>query len=234
MSSLHIQNIHAAYGESKVLHDVSLDVPKGQAVTLLGRNGAGKTTTIRCICGLLKPTQGRILFGDTDITQRRPDQIVRDHGIVGVTEDRGIFTHLSVRENLNIVRPSGTGWPLERILDEFEIIRPLLARPGGALSGGEQQLVAIARALMLNHSLLLLDEPSQGLAPVMVDRVLDVLLRLQKTDLSILVVEQKLDIAMEIASFAYVLANGRMVYEGPTSELSESPDLVKRHLGVGV
>src|SRR5690625_7880733 len=106
MSSLHIQNIHAAYGESKVLHDVSLDVPKGQAVTLLGRNGAGKTTTIRSVCGLLKPTQGRILFGDTDITQRRPDEIVRDHGIVEVTEYRGIFTHLSVCEYLYMIRSS--------------------------------------------------------------------------------------------------------------------------------
>lgn len=228
-----VRNVYAAYGESKVLHDVSLKVPEGESVTLLGRNGAGKTTTIRCICGLLKPSAGHIEFNGEDLSRLRPDQIVRRHGIVAVTEDRGVFTHLSVRENLSMVKPAGTGWSLEKVLDEFDLIARLLPRPGGALSGGEQQLVAVARALMLDHSLLLLDEPSQGLAPVMVDQVLDVLKRLQKMQLSLLVVEQKLDIALEIATSAYVLENGHIVLEASTSELVKDPDLLKRYLGVG-
>lgn len=232
-SGLLVRNLHAAYGESKVLHDVSLAVPAGASVTLLGRNGAGKTTTIRCICGLLEPAAGQIEFNGHDLGRLRPDQIVRQHGVVAVTEDRGIFTHLSVRENLSLVKPAGTGWPLARVLDEFPLIARLLARPGGALSGGEQQLVAIARALMLDHSMLLLDEPSQGLAPVMVDQVLEVLKRLQDTRLSLLIVEQKLDIALEIASTAYVLENGRIVLEASTVELAEDPALLKRYLGVG-
>ncbi|MFA5521720.1 MAG: ABC transporter ATP-binding protein [Castellaniella sp.] len=233
MTGLVIQGLHAAYGESRILHDVSLAVAPATAVTLLGRNGAGKTTTLRCICGLLRPSAGHIAFNGSELTRLRPDEIVRKHGVVAVTEDRGIFTHLSVRENMELVKVSGAGWPLERILDEFGLIARLMERQGGALSGGEQQLVAIARALMLDHRLLLLDEPSQGLAPVMVDQVLDVLKRLQKTALSLLIVEQKLDIALEIASRAYILENGRIALESDTESLLDNPDLLKRHLGVG-
>ncbi len=233
MSGLVIEGLHAAYGESRILHDVSLSVPGASAVTLLGRNGAGKTTTLRCICGLLRASAGSITFDGAALTPLRPDEIVKKHGIVAVTEDRGIFTHLSVRENLSLAKVSGSGWPLEQILDEFSLIARLMDRQGGALSGGEQQLVAIARALMLDHRLLLLDEPSQGLAPVMVDQVLDVLKRLQQTRLSLLIVEQKLDIALEIASHAYLLENGRIALEASTDTLLNNPDLLKRHLGVG-
>lgn len=233
MTSLVISNVNAAYGKSHILHDVSLSIGAGQVVTLLGRNGAGKTTTIRTIAGLLTATSGSIELDGKDITRLRPDQIVR-RGIACVTEGRGIFTHLSARENLALAERKGRGWTLERVLDEFPLVTRLLPRPGGALSGGEQQILAIARALMLDPAVLLLDEPSQGLAPVMVDRVLEVLSRLRATGLSMLIVEQKLDIALEIAEYAYVLENGRVALEAPSAELSADPATVNKYLGVSV
>ncbi len=233
MTGLVISNVNAAYGKSHILHDVSLSIGAGQVVTLLGRNGAGKTTTIRTIAGLLTATSGSIELDGKDITRLRPDQIVR-RGIACVTEGRGIFTHLSARENLALAERKGRGWTLERVLDEFPLVTRLLPRPGGALSGGEQQILAIARALMLDPAVLLLDEPSQGLAPVMVDRVLEVLSRLRATGLSMLIVEQKLDIALEIAEYAYVLENGRVALEAPSAELSADPATVNKYLGVSV
>lgn len=233
MTGLVISNVNAAYGKSHILHDVSLSIGAGQVVTLLGRNGAGKTTTIRTIAGLLTATSGSIELDGKDITRLRPDQIVR-RGIACVTEGRGIFTHLSARENLALAERKGRGWTLERVLDEFPLVTRLLPRPGGALSGGEQQILAIARALMLDPAVLLLDEPSQGLAPVMVDRVLEVLSRLRATGLSMLIVEQKLDIALEIAEYAYVLDNGRVALEAPSAELSADPATVNKYLGVSV
>lgn len=233
MTGLVIRNVNAAYGKSHILHDVSLSIGAAQVVTLLGRNGAGKTTTIRTIAGLLTATSGRIELDGKDITRLRPDQIVRC-GIACVTEGRGIFTHLSARENLALAERKGRGWTLERVLDEFPLVTRLLPRPGGALSGGEQQILAIARALMLDPAILLLDEPSQGLAPVMVDRVLEVLSRLRATGLSMLIVEQKLDIALEIAEYAYVLENGRVALEAPSADLSADPATVNKYLGVSV
>jgi len=233
MTSLVIKNVNAAYGKSHILHDVSLSIGKGQVVTLLGRNGAGKTTTIRTIAGLLTATSGSIELNGTDITRLRPDQIVK-RGIACVTEGRGIFTHLSAQENLALAERKGQSWTMERVLDEFPLVTRLLPRPGGALSGGEQQILAVARALMLDPVVLLLDEPSQGLAPVMVDRVLEVLSRLRATGLSMLIVEQKLDIALEIAEYAYVLENGRIALEAPSAELSADPATVNKYLGVSV
>ncbi|MCG8272731.1 ABC transporter ATP-binding protein [Aquamicrobium sp. NLF2-7] len=233
MTGLVIRNVNAAYGKSHILHDVSLSIGKGQVVTLLGRNGAGKTTTIRTIAGLLTATSGSIELNGTDITRLRPDQIVK-RGIACVTEGRGIFTHLSAQENLALAERKGQSWTMERVLDEFPLVTRLLPRPGGALSGGEQQILAVARALMLDPAVLLLDEPSQGLAPVMVDRVLEVLSRLRATGLSMLIVEQKLDIALEIAEYAYVLENGRIALEAPSAELSADPATVNKYLGVSV
>ncbi len=233
MTGLIIRNVNAAYGKSHILHDVSLSIGKGQVVTLLGRNGAGKTTTIRTIAGLLTATSGSIELNGTNITRLRPDQIVK-RGIACVTEGRGIFTHLSAQENLALAERKGQSWTMERVLDEFPLVTRLLPRPGGALSGGEQQILAVARALMLDPAVLLLDEPSQGLAPVMVDRVLEVLSRLRATGLSMLIVEQKLDIALEIAEYAYVLENGRIAVEAPSAELSADPATVNKYLGVSV
>lgn len=231
MSGLVVSEIDSAYGQSHILHGVSLRIPPGGVVTLLGRNGAGKTTTIRSICGLLTPSSGRIELDGTDITSWRADQVAR-HGIACVTEDRGVFTHLSVRENLALVKRRKSAWTLERVLDDFPLMRPLLDRPGGGLSGGEQQIVAIARALMLDPKVLLLDEPSQGLAPVMVDRVLDVLSGLKSTGLAMLIVEQKLDIALELAEHAYVLEHGRVVHEAPAYDLASNTEAIHKYLGV--
>lgn len=233
MTGLAVKRINASYGKSHILHDVSLSVGKGQVVTLLGRNGAGKTTTIRAIAGLLTATAGRIDLNGEDITRLRADQIAK-RGVACVTEGRGIFTHLTARENLRIAERKGRGWTIERVLDEFPIVARLLPRPGGALSGGEQQILAVARALMLDPWLLLLDEPSQGLAPVMVDHVLEVLERLRANGLSMLIVEQKLDIALELAEYAYVLENGRVVVDAPSKTLRDDPGIVNKHLGVSV
>ncbi len=233
MTGLVIRGVNASYGKSHILHDVSLSIGKGQVVALLGRNGAGKTTTIRTIAGLLTATAGSVELNGEDITRLRADQIVR-RGIACVTEGRGIFTHLTAQENLELAQRKGRSWTLERVLDEFPIVKPLLPRPGGALSGGEQQILAVARALMLDPCVLLLDEPSQGLAPVMVDRVLEVLSRLRATGLSMLIVEQKLDIALEIAEYAYVLENGRVALDAPSKTLSADPAAVNKYLGVSV
>lgn len=233
MRGLVIKGVNAAYGKSHILHDISLSIGKGQVVTLLGRNGAGKTTTIRTIAGLMTATAGSIELNGEDITGLRADQIVK-RGISCVTEGRGIFTHLTARENLELAEGKGRSWTLERVLDEFPIVTRLMPRPGGALSGGEQQILAVARALMLDPSVLLLDEPSQGLAPVMVDHVLAVLSRLRETGLSMLIVEQKLDIALEVAEYAYVLENGRVVLDAPSSTLSADRAIVNKYLGVSV
>ncbi len=232
MNGLSVKGIDAYYGRSHVLHDVSLEIPQGTVATILGRNGAGKTTTIRSICGLLPPAKGSITLNGQQISGLRGDRITR-LGVSCVTENRDIFTHLTVRENLAIARRKKSAWTLERVLDDFALIRPLLGRPGGALSGGEQQIVAIARALMLGPRILLLDEPSQGLAPVMVDRVIEVLSHLKEQGLAMLVVEQKLDVALELAEVAYILENGRIVHSGAAADLAADMSLVHRHLGIG-
>ncbi|WP_137391052.1 ABC transporter ATP-binding protein [Rhodoligotrophos defluvii] len=232
MSRLAVDRIDAFYGKSHILHDVSLEIPSGNVVTLLGRNGAGKTTTIRSISGLLKPASGAIRLDDEDITGLRADQVAR-RGVCSVTESRDVFTHLTVRENLAIASRKNSAWPMARVLDDFPLIRPLLDRSGGALSGGEQQIVAIARALMLDPKILLLDEPSQGLAPIMVDRVLEVLADLKRAGLAMLVVEQKLDLALALAEHAYILENGRVVYHSSAAELAADSAVIHRHLGVG-
>lgn len=173
MSGLVVDAIDARYGKSRILHQVSLEIRRGSVATLLGRNGAGKTTTIRAISGLLTPTAGRIRLDGDVISGLRADQVTR-RGVACVTEGRDIFTHLTVRENLLIARRRDGARAVERVIDDFPLIGRLLDRMGGALSGGEQQLVAIGRALLLEPKVLLLDEPSQGLAPVMVDRVIEV------------------------------------------------------------
>jgi len=232
VSGLVVDGIDAFYGRSHVLHEVSLQIPAGSVATLLGRNGAGKTTMIRAICGLLRPAKGLISLDGQRLSGLRGDQITR-LGVSCVTESRDIFTHLTVTENLAIARRKTSAWTLERVLDDFALIRPLLNRAGGALSGGEQQIVAIARALMLGPKILLLDEPSQGLAPIMVDRVIEVLSGLRGSGLTMLIVEQKLDLALELAEYAYILDNGSVVYDGRASDLAADTALIHCHLGVG-
>jgi len=232
MSGLIVDSIDASYGKSRILHGVSLEIPKSSVVTLLGRNGAGKTTTIRTICGLLHPSAGRITLDGAPISGLRPDQITRK-GVACVTEARDIFTHLTVRENLQIAARGDAGRAVDRVVTDFPLIERLLGQMGGALSGGEQQLVAIGRALLLDPKVLLLDEPSQGLAPVMVDRVVEVLTALKGTDLTILIVEQKIDVALELAEEVFVLDSGRVVHRSPSRDFASNAEVIQRHLGVG-
>jgi branched-chain amino acid transport system ATP-binding protein len=230
--NLNVVDVDAFYGKSHILRDVSLEIAQGEAVALLGRNGAGKTTTIRTINGLLPVRKGAITFGGRDLTSLRPDSIARI-GIATVPETRDVFSTLTVEENLLLAARRAKRWGLGRVLETFPIIKPLLNRLGGRLSGGEQQLVAIARALLLEPKLIMLDEPSQGLAPVMVDRVVEVMTTLKKEQISMLLVEQKLDVALALADRIYVMDTGRIAAHRHRDELAADPHSVQRHLGVG-
>lgn len=232
MTGLVVDDIDARYGKSRILHGVSLTIAPGSVVTLLGRNGAGKTTTIRSICGLLRPTAGTITLDGKLISDLRADQITRA-GVACVTEGRDIFSHLTVRENLKIACRRDAGQAVDKVVSQFPLIERLLDRLGGALSGGEQQLVAIGRALLLDPKVLLLDEPSQGLAPVMVDRVVEVLTALKKTRLTMLIVEQKIDVALELAEEVSVLDSGRIVHRSTAVDFEKHTEVIQRHLGVG-
>lgn len=234
MTGLTLSGVHAYYGKSHILHGIDLTLDPGEVVALLGRNGAGKTTTIRTIAGLLPTAEGQITFDGRAITNLRADTIARS-GLITVPETRDIFATLTVRDNLMLAarRTSAGAGAMERVLDTFPIIRPLLKRLGGHLSGGEQQMVAIARALLAEPKVVMLDEPSQGLAPVMVDLVTDVLTTLKKENMSMLLVEQKLDVAMALCDRIYVLDTGRIAHTCSRSELADAPQLAQRHLGIG-
>ena len=232
MKMLTLEDVHAFYGKSHILHGVGFDLFPGEVVALLGRNGAGKTTTIRTISGLLPPAEGRIEFDGRDITGDRPDVIARA-GIATVPESRDIFSTLTVQENLALAARRAREWTVERVLETFPILQPLMKRLGGRWSGGEQQMVAIARALLTEPKLIMLDEPSQGLAPVMVQRVTEVLSTLKEQKISMLLVEQKLDVAIALADRIYVLDTGRVVHSCSRDDLAGDPASVQRYLGVG-
>lgn len=230
---LQLDGIHTHYDLSHILQGISLSVPRGSVISLLGRNGAGKTTTLRTIFGLLTPSEGRVLFEGEDITGFRPDVIARK-GVASVPEERDIFSHLSVQENLEIVRVRHDDWTLDRVYETFPLLQRLKTRSGEHLSGGEQQTLAIARAMLAAPKMLLLDEPSQGLAPIVVKGILEVLHDLKSQGMSILLIEQKLDIALELSDYVYFIDQGNIVFEGLASDIRESPELVNRHLGVGI
>ena len=230
---LQLDCIHTYYDLSHILQGISLSVSRGSVVSLLGRNGAGKTTTLRTIFGLLAPSEGRVLFEGEDITGFRPDVIARK-GVASVPEERDIFSHLSVQENLEIVRVRHEDWSLDRVYETFPLLQGLKNRSGEHLSGGEQQTLAIARAMLAAPKMLLLDEPSQGLAPIVVKGILEVLHDLKSQGMSILLIEQKLDIALELSDYVYFIDQGNIVFEGLASDIRESPELVNRHLGVGI
>lgn len=229
---LEVRDVHAYYGLSYILRGVSLRIKEGSTVALLGRNGAGKTTTIRTITGLLRPRGGTITFAGEDITGLRPDAIARK-GIACVPEGRDIFSDLSVQQNLEIARRQNSRWTLERIYDLFPIIPRIRNRRGSQLSGGEQQIVAIARSLLLDPRLLLLDEPTEGLAPAIVKDLYRILRLLRDEGVSCLIVEQKLDLALALSDCVYVLDQGQVVFSGEAEDLRQNPDVIHRHLGVG-
>ncbi len=228
---LEIEDIHTYYGLSHVLHGVHLTVAAGEVVALLGRNGAGKTTTLRSIVGLTPPARGRITFKAERISGLPAHTVVRK-GIAYVPETREVFSLLTVEENLTLAVKPDSPWSLARILEWFPDLRPLLGRKGSQISGGQQQMMVIGRGLVTGPELLLLDEPSQGLAPLMAATVLGMLRDLKRQKLSVLIVEQSVKIAMELADRIYILANGRIVFEGTPADLRDRPDIVERHMGV--
>jgi branched-chain amino acid transport system ATP-binding protein len=227
---LEVDGIDTYYGESHVLHGVSLRVGPGEAVALLGRNGAGKTTLIRSIMGLTRPRDGRILLEGEPIHQWPAHRIAR-RGLALVPQGRRIFAPLTVRENL-LLGARADGWTLERVFDLFPRLRERAGQAGGTLSGGEQQMLAVGRALLTNGRMLLLDEPSEGLAPLIVREIGRILVRLKSERLSILLVEQNYHLALRIADRVYVMSKGQIVYEGTPAELGASEEIKRRYLGV--
>jgi branched-chain amino acid transport system ATP-binding protein len=222
--------VHTYYGESHVLHGVSLRVGAGEAVSLLGRNGAGKTTVIRSIVGFTPPRRGAVMFDGQPVQGWAAHRIARS-GIALVPQGRRIFSPLSVRENLTL-GARRSGWTLERVLDLFPRLRERQAQAGGTLSGGEQSMLAIARALMTNGRLLLLDEPSEGLAPIIVREIGRIVRLLKDEGLSILLVEQNYHLALQVADRVYVMNKGQIVYEGAPADLEADEDVKRRYLGV--
>ena len=227
---LEVDGIHTYYGESHVLHGVSLRVAPGEAVALLGRNGAGKTTAIRSIVGFTPPRAGRVVFEGRAI-ERWPSYRIARHGLALVPQGRRIFAPLSVRENL-LLGARASGWTLERVFELFPRLREREAQAGGTLSGGEQQMLAIARALLTNGRLLLLDEPSEGLAPLIVREIGTTLQALKAQRLSLLLVEQNYHLALRVADRVYVMNKGQIVYEGTPAGLETDEEIKRRYLGV--
>jgi len=230
---LDLENVNAYYGDSHILHGVSLAVKEGEVVCLLGRNGAGKTTTILTIMGYLKPRPGRILFRGRDIAALPPYAVAR-LGFGFVPQERGIFPSLTVRENLTVFARGRAGgrWTLERILELFPSLRARERNLGFQLSGGEQQMLSIARALMLNPSLLLLDEPSEGLAPLIVQDIVEVLKNLKREGLAILLVEQNLRTALAVADRHHVMNKGEICFTGSSGELEGNEFVLRNYLSV--
>jgi branched-chain amino acid transport system ATP-binding protein len=232
VTALEVRGLHAYYGESHVLQGVDLDVADGEAVSLVGRNGAGKTTTISAITGLVRPRAGSVRIAGTDVAGRPAYQVARA-GVALVPQGRRIFSELSVRENLLLAaRPVGGGWDERRVLELFPSLGRRLDNRGDELSGGEQQMLAIGRALLRNPRLLLLDEPSEGLAPKLVAEVGETLRSLRATGLAILLVEQNLALATRVGERVYVMNKGTIVFEGTSAALAAQPDVEARYLGV--
>jgi branched-chain amino acid transport system ATP-binding protein len=227
---LDVADIHTYYGESHVLHGVSLDVRAGEVVALLGRNGAGKTTLIRSVVGFTPPRAGAVRLEGRPI-HRRPAHAIARLGVGLVPQGRRIFAPLTVEENLALGARGGA-WTRDRVLDLFPRLRERAAQGGGTLSGGEQQMLAIGRALMTNPRVLLLDEPSEGLAPLIVREIGRTLVRLKAEGLSILLVEQNVPLALRVADRAYVMNKGQIVYHGPAAALAADEDVKRRFLGV--
>jgi branched-chain amino acid transport system ATP-binding protein len=236
MSLLELENVNSYYGHIHALKGVSLRVEEGEVVTLIGANGAGKSTTLRTISGLIHAREGKVTMGGKDITHMEAHQIV-ELGVGHVPEGRGIFPRLTVLENLEMgaftLSDSGE---VNRRLENVFVIFPRLAerinQKGGTLSGGEQQMLATARGLMLKPKILLMDEPSMGLAPVLVDAIFDIIRNLnQKEGTTILLVEQNAQMALRYSSRAYVLETGRIVLSGPSKEIAQNPEVRKAYLG---
>lgn len=229
---LEVRGLHAYYGESHVLQGVDLTIEAGHAVSLVGRNGAGKTTTLAAIAGLLHSRRGTVRIDGTDLTGAPAHRIARA-GVALVPQGRRIFSDLSVHENLVVAaRPVSGGWTEEKVIELLPALGRRLAVMGDQLSGGEQQMLSIARALMRNPRLLLLDEPSEGLAPKLVDEVGAALARLREGGLTILLVEQNLALASAVGERMYVMNKGSIVFSGAVAELAAAREIETRYLGI--
>jgi len=229
---LELADVHTYYGESHVLQGVSLGVPAGRVVAILGRNGAGKTTLVRTAIGFTPARHGTVRFKGDDITRWPPYRAV-EHGMALVPQGRRVFPSLSVLENLDVARRRGSGrWTLDRVLELFPRLRERGPNRAGKLSGGEQQMLAIGRALMTNPDLLLMDEPTEGLAPLIVREVGRVIAELKREGLSILLVEQNLPLALSVADTVHVLSRGQIVHSGTPAALTVNEDVKSRYLGV--
>ncbi len=234
---LSVRNIETCYGPIMALRGVSLDVPKGQIVTVLGANGAGKTTILKTVSGVMDPQKGSVTFDDNQIQGNDPDWVARQ-GIAHVPEGREVFPLLTVRENLSMgafarTERGGVGADLEMVFGYFPILRERADQQAGYLSGGQQQMLAIARALMARPRLMLLDEPSLGLSPILVKEIFDIIRRLNKEqDVTMLLVEQNASMALQIAGYGYVLELGRIVMDDTCDRLLESEDIKEFYLGV--
>lgn len=225
-----LESVDAFYGQAQVLHQVDLQVRDRQTVALLGRNGVGKTTTLRAIMGLTRCT-GSISLDGTQLTGMRSYKISR-RGVQLVPEHRGVFAALTVEENLRLGLTSDSRWPIDRIYQVFPRLADRRRNYGDRLSGGEQQMLAMARALAADPVVLLLDEPSEGLAPVIVDQVADVVRRIGEEGLCVLLVEQRLDLCLALASYVYVMETGRIVFQGTTEEFQARPEIRDKYLAL--
>lgn len=234
MALLDISDIVVGYqSDSVVVDGVSLSVEEDSVVALLGRNGVGKTTTLKSIVGILTPRDGSIRFADEDITGCTPHEAA-ESGISLVLEDRGIFPNLTVRENLDVPHQTNPerAWSLDQVYEAFPKLEQVQGSDGGNLSGGEQQMLTIARALRTGPQLLLLDEPSEGLAPQIVEDVADVISDLAESDITVLLVEQNVNMALDVADDAYIMDTGEIVYEGTTDDIEANMDELESYLGV--
>ena len=232
---LDVRDLHTFYGTSHILFGVSLEVHEGETVCLLGRNGAGKSTTLRSIMGLTPPASGSVTYNGVELIGKPPYTIAR-LGIGFVPDDRGIFADLTVHENLEIAetrrRPNGDAWTLERLYSAFPMLQGLRARRGEHLSGGEQRLLSVARALLTHPRLLIFDEPAEGLSPLVVRAVREWILRLKQSGMSILLSEQNVRFAMEVSDRAYVIDKGVIRHQGSVEELRANEEIRKRYLMV--
>ena len=232
---LQVENLHVYYGAIHALQGVSFHVDEGEIVTIIGANGAGKSTTLNTVCGLLRPRQGSIRFKGTELTIQPADRIVK-LGISQVPEGRKIFAPLTVRENLEVgafTRSNAVEIKssMDRVFSSFPRLQERLAQLGGTLSGGEQQMLAMGRGLMSQPTLLLLDEPSMGLAPILVEEIFSIIQEINARGTSILLVEQNANMALQIANRAYVLETGRVFLEGPAREVLENEQVKAAYLG---
>jgi branched-chain amino acid transport system ATP-binding protein len=232
---LEVKEIITAYGQSQVLHGVSLIVGQGEVVSLLGRNGVGKTTTFRSIMGLTPPRSGRIRLKGSDLAGKKPFEIAR-LGVGYVPDDRRIFADLTAEENLEIARrlaaKSRGPWTIENVYRIFPVLERLKASKGSTLSGGEQKMLAIGRALMKNPEIILLDEPSEGLAPLVIRNLAEVILEIQRSAVTILLADQNIKFCRKVAGRGYIMEKGLIQYQGEMNDLWQNEELVRKYLAV--